>query len=565
MSRSYGPAMTQDIRPLVLALERVGRGDATAAEATAGIRKAIDVPSLHDRVYAVLRDMAWRIVRASGARAEQAAWFDLTRHAQALAKRHAEPLALRLGVLSDMIEQTARFDDLQPNDEVLARKHVADILKVLVRAKGPVRRSRLASVTSLAEANLSRVLNILTSHRLVERSAFGREAVFTLSGQGKAAAAKLGLAATDPAPDPAGWWDDLPVAIGVWDKDGTAVGANDAFRKLFAQPAKTRRKSGIEDWRRSVQTHSREMRALAQDGAWEAQMGDHAWVEYKEQATASGWKVVTGVDVSAHRAEAQRLEERVSTLSDTVAGLHLKLADAERRLSAHRSAIQEIRHEILHQAASVGDRIRLATMALEEGDYPRLHDVLRDVEPRMRAVQVAMRDFVDVPAPAGDDGFDLDVMAPRELISEAVATVNAFSDPDIDLFFAKSFQERVRAPSSAIRSALGQMLMFSPKRWTVENSVALHCSIHETFLVLSLGAGPHTVPRAPHRHWVDADNAVDRVADLGLMHCWTMVSEHGGYLKVGEGEGVDEAVCVGFPISKVNIGRKRIRRTVALR
>jgi DNA-binding HxlR family transcriptional regulator len=173
---------------LLRALDALGTGDATPFEASRTVREALvaDGPAF-ETVYAALRNLIWRTLTSRAFGEELTGWFELLRHAAALANRAHGPLAAaRIRVFSDLIAQSARFAELHPVREVLARKHTAVILRRLASSFPlPVRRADLQTSTALADANLSRVLAILTSRGLICRVSSGRQALFQLTESGR--------------------------------------------------------------------------------------------------------------------------------------------------------------------------------------------------------------------------------------------------------------------------------------------------------------------------------------------------------------------------------------------
>jgi len=116
-------------------------------------------------------------------------WHDLYKHASSLARLAGRTdLAERIHALAELVSQTVRFADRQSLEEVLARRHVADMIAGLVWRDGTARRTLLAEASGLAEANLSRVLAILEAHGLIRRRRADKEVIVSLTDEGQRAA-----------------------------------------------------------------------------------------------------------------------------------------------------------------------------------------------------------------------------------------------------------------------------------------------------------------------------------------------------------------------------------------
>ncbi|MGY4422005.1 hypothetical protein ACVWY2_004454 [Bradyrhizobium sp. JR6.1] len=165
-----------DRKAFETSLDRIGRGDATPAEAAAAIRKALTAePSLAERVYDALRDVTWRTLTSRSFGDELLQWFEVLRHAAALAgSKNAGGISERMRAFADLISQSARFAELQPLDEVLNRKHTKPLLSAIAGAGKAVSNIALMSILGLRESNLSRVTGALQGTGLIERSSSGK-------------------------------------------------------------------------------------------------------------------------------------------------------------------------------------------------------------------------------------------------------------------------------------------------------------------------------------------------------------------------------------------------------
>ena len=542
---------------LIASLDNVGRGDATPAEAASAIRAAIQAhEGFGERVYAALRDVTWRTLTSHAFNEELSGWFDVMRHASMLAKRASDAsLAAKLRALSDLIAQSARFAELQPLDEVLNRKHVTDILRMLAAATGPTARADLARSTGLANANLSRVLAILASSGLVERKSSGKEALFSLTAAGHAALDRNGVLPARAAPDLDAWWREAPVAVGFWDANGRPVACT-ADLAALVQPLES--PPDLRGWRAAVSAIIRDEVALEAEGARELRLGDAKWVHYCEWPYRDGGCVIIAHDITPYKLGERRLEKEIEDLRGTVAQLRREITDAERRLLAHRASIGEIRGELVDAAAN--EHLRINAL-LRNPSPEEFSSQLRDMGNRFHAFQIAVRDFVDVPIGTGGlDNNQTEVVDPRRLITEAVQAVNYLGEPDIHVQFGR-LRNWVRT-STAFRTVLGQMLMISPKMFHAPNvAYTLRADVEEACLVVSLGVTEGSANQWSIAHAGGyASSSPHTVTATGLSVCQAVVEEFGGMLIVDAARNKD-LIKLSFPFEPV--GKKGRRRFVS--
>lgn len=569
MSNHTRPGMTPEKREIVALLDEVRRGDATPAVATDILRRALrPEASATAHLYAALRDLTWGLVASRGAAPDIPEWYDVVRHAAALSGRrgHGE-VAIRLRTLAELLAQTGRFAERQPSDEILRRSHVADLLRCL-DGEAWTPRAELADRVGLADANLSRVLKLLLVEGLITRSASGRAAKFQLTPSGAEAARRAGVAASRPAPDPDAWWDDIPVAIAVWDGAGRSVGCNAGFRKLA--DAKDGDLADFTAWRGRLSEIARDERPLAQDGAWELRIGETRWVHCIEQRTKGGGRVVLGHDISAFKAAERLLEQRLEALTQTdarqrrdIASLEAKLVEAERRQHAYRYSMTRLRDEFADTTGAVAESIRhLSPTPKTRMKTEVLIERVRTADSKIRALQTCVKHFLDVPGVPNDE--QLEVLEPRRMIEEAVAAVMGMDRPLYDVSFGNT--KRVMAPTSAVKAALGHVLLFAPgdaKAYDHSTRYALHATVKGALLIIQLKG--HFGPWSRDLHLlypagVSAGALSDEISPVSLMgldHCQTVIEDHGGELTVDG----DSGITMTFPVKGV-AATARMRRAL---
>lgn len=92
----------------------------------------------------------------------------------------------RLRALADLLRMSVEAMESAPKADLTRRAHVVEILDLLKSAgDGHVGREELKGRLNLRDANLSRVLTLMTIHGLIERQPLGRKAEFCLTSSGR--------------------------------------------------------------------------------------------------------------------------------------------------------------------------------------------------------------------------------------------------------------------------------------------------------------------------------------------------------------------------------------------
>ncbi len=185
-------------------LTSIALGEATPEEARAAIGAALQppvAPDVVERVYTALRTFVWKALDGRRRDGELRAWFDILRRTRAfLAESH--PLqAERLHVLHDMLRDSINASEVLSPEDVMTRSHVRHILAMMRdEAAGAIERAAIGLRVNLKQANLSRILNMMSSAGLIERTSYGKQALFQLTRTGQRFAATLPVAPPVPAP-----------------------------------------------------------------------------------------------------------------------------------------------------------------------------------------------------------------------------------------------------------------------------------------------------------------------------------------------------------------------------
>lgn len=515
------------------ALDEIARGDATPAEATATVRAALEFdPPLVDRVYDALRDVTWRTLTSRSFGEELQDWFEVFRHTSALIGEESI-IASKVRALADLLGQSSRFDEFQPLDEVLSRKHSKSVLSALASAGDVLKKSALKNILGLADANLSRVTGALQARGLIDRSSSGKEASFSLTELGDRTARKLGLAVRDKAAGQSSWWLDAPFPIAVWDADGKPVGANATFFETASQVDKVL--PAYSEWRLEISKAARDEQWISRN-TWQLRLSDDQWVQFVEQAANDGSRCILVADVSLHMKAYDILKNELQSAAAAATALQEELAASERKLFAFRRSTGQIKEGILGVASQSSKQIREWMTDPSSVAAEQLHDFDR----RLGAIQLAIRNVMEPLDIVEREGTELDWFDPAQIVAEAVDTASVLGGSLITCRFDNV--AKVKGAVSPLRTALGHMFFMGTKhhahsaRAVMKGSkfVATYCARKITNLYTD-----------------------DTVADLGLSYAKTVAESHGGGLaaKLSRvGEETEALVELTFPFRGATAG-----------
>ena len=177
-------------------LDDIALGDVGPAQARVALSKAFGDkdPKAAGRAYAVLRAWVWKALDGRRRDAELREWFDVLKRAAAFLRTRDVALAERVAVLHELIHESIVVAERLPMKAVLQRRHVRDVLAMLVLAPvGRLDRAEVGRRLGLKQGNLTRVLNMVTEAGLAERTVHGKQAEFQLTRAGLDAASQLGF------------------------------------------------------------------------------------------------------------------------------------------------------------------------------------------------------------------------------------------------------------------------------------------------------------------------------------------------------------------------------------
>jgi DNA-binding transcriptional ArsR family regulator len=174
--------------PQAAGLNTIARAEASPARAREALLAVFGQPSpeLLQDAYLALRAWAWKALDQRRRDPELREWDDILCAAASLMAQHGQPaLAERLTALHELVGESIAVGEALAAQDVTRRQHVAEVLDFLAGNGGQASRGAIGAHISLGQANLTRVLNLMTAAGLIERSMLGREAVFRLSRAGR--------------------------------------------------------------------------------------------------------------------------------------------------------------------------------------------------------------------------------------------------------------------------------------------------------------------------------------------------------------------------------------------
>jgi DNA-binding HxlR family transcriptional regulator len=178
----------------MLPFDEIALGEASPVEARHVIRVALSDGSARaaEGIYRALRAWTWKCLSDGRRDEELRVWHEIMARTSAYLEVDHGVFAGKIGVLKELVSESITAGERLPVQEVLQRGHVRDILMEIFRA--PNRRAYRAALLrsfGLGQANLSRVLNMMTVAGLIRRTSFGKHAAFSLTAVGLRAAKLL--------------------------------------------------------------------------------------------------------------------------------------------------------------------------------------------------------------------------------------------------------------------------------------------------------------------------------------------------------------------------------------
>jgi predicted transcriptional regulator len=517
-------------------LDRIGRGDATPAEASAAIRKALTAePSLAERAYDVLRNVTWRMLTSRSFGDDLPGWSEVVEHAAALAEsKNAGGIAERIRACADLIAQSARFAQLQPLDEVLKRKHTKSLLMAVGSAGKSITNVALMSTLGLRESNLSRLTGALQGTGLLARSKSGKEASFELTDLGRRIAKKLDIAVKEPGVDTE-WWQEAPFPVAVWGATGEPVGANAAFYRL-TRAHEPHALPSLGVWKLYMGKTALDHRMASKD-VWRLQIDETTWIQFTETAMPDGGTCLLGSDVSSTMKAINDVKEALKVAQEAEARARREFADTANRLVAYQSANSHIRNEIMTVAARSNERVRDVVHAAQSQQRV-VPSALLAIEKDLGAMQVAVRDLMGPIFIMGHRGESpMGWIDPNQIVAEAMSTAKDLH-PTTRATASFGNVPKVRGAVDTLRTVLSHMVIIGTRHGAYD----FHGALKGSNLVTTVRV------KAPELHNPYLD-AFEAEATSGLGYCRAIVETSGGIFEMQDtGPDSDPMFVFSLPV-----------------
>jgi len=183
-------------------LDAIEQGVATAAEARKAIASILKHAQEPDaaNVYTALRAWVWKALDGRRRDPELREWYGLLEGVEGRLTPNFPDYANRIQALYELVSESIAVAETVSVEHALERNHVRQILLLLKNSEhGALGRAVIGEHLNLKQANLTRVLNLMSLAGLIERLPKGREAVFRLTSTGHAETVKIAHAITKDA------------------------------------------------------------------------------------------------------------------------------------------------------------------------------------------------------------------------------------------------------------------------------------------------------------------------------------------------------------------------------
>lgn len=178
----------------VIELDDIARGDVDLEVAHTVILQHLKQPSeeVVEELYVTLRSWVWNVINERRRDSELKRWFDAIRGIVSFLRKNFSRQADRLSVLCELLHESITVSEEVPASVLLQRSHVREIIELLHLTRGrPLERSEICTTLHFKQANLSRVMALLTANGLVDRLRHGKSALYMLTAKGQVIAEKL--------------------------------------------------------------------------------------------------------------------------------------------------------------------------------------------------------------------------------------------------------------------------------------------------------------------------------------------------------------------------------------
>lgn len=463
-------------------LDKLGRGDLDPVSARLVIRSALksDQPA-ESRVYAAMRDMVWRILATRDFGLDLGQWHEVIAHTATLTrKKGSGAIAERLSALAELVSQSARFAEAQAPSDVLGRKHVQELLALLAAKRGDVARTTIKQELRVADANLSRILTLLSVNGLVHRVRTGKEASFRLTEAGRSAITVGGD--ENLSKPPLLSIEAIPFPLAAWNADGECIGMNAPFRRA-AQKIGCEKAIGARhsEWSDAIDSATIERRALEGHGGYEINLAGDNWLHCR-QSSWQNCNMLAMLDISHERREQDRLVLYTRDLHAKVSKLESELAEFRHRAVAYGTAFKRIRESVVDAAVGASRRLQ-DYIENSPGHAFAPKEELSPLRDYLRAVTSTAGELLILPDPLITSQKEASFVDLKEEIEQTIENFRTLHASRFDVKIGRMQPVMVHAP---VGVALTHLLYAVVPRHFHQGSLALSAMIKGEQLVLSL-------------------------------------------------------------------------------
>lgn len=167
-------------------LQALARGELDAVSGEKAVSHFLDANGDIGQAYSAMATLLWHAVSERRKDTELRHWHRLIEDISFRARREGRSdMSERLRALADVLSVSISMSDRPTRVDVLKRTHVPELLEALAASPGqPKSRAELREQVPLQNANLSRLLTLLTLSGLIDRHQSGKEASFQLTEAG---------------------------------------------------------------------------------------------------------------------------------------------------------------------------------------------------------------------------------------------------------------------------------------------------------------------------------------------------------------------------------------------
>lgn len=420
----------------------------------------------------------------------------------------------------------------------------------------------------------------------------GKEAVFRLAEEGRRALTDAGE--RQEAPPKETWWNALPHAIGIWDKDGCPVAANAAMRSFTnGNPS-----IPYADWVERLEVLAQDERRQADTAAREMLIGPSTWIRLCE-SSVDGNRIAAIEDISTFRREEEHLRQLLVSLQNDVAAFREKETAQHRKLLAYHTLVRSMQGSMVdlassahHQVIELAQAARLrgvapdvlSMAALGEESLPGnrlLPAVTREALPpstfvrmseRLHGLTLLLKNLANIPLPETDPD-KLETVDLGKTIREIASIAEAFDGKTLEIdVHARDTEVEIH---SSFKTVLSQILtVLCRPASTMHAGTALsrtqyHLKARGEREQVVVAVAPHvrqTMPRAfsYEKGSFFTATIVGSLPHADLSMCRILAEEHGCLLTFGEDDEAD-TVMLKYPIKPHRQPRMRSLRRGALK